>query len=51
MYLKSDEQSSDRYYQKKKEILPKRLIRSIKIFLKKEKKKSSNMVLNDMRTI
>ena len=35
-----------KYYQEHKERLQKKLVKNIKIFLKKKKKKSSNMVVN-----
>ena len=37
---------SAKYYQENKERLPKKLLKDIKIFLRKKKKKSNNMVLN-----
>ena len=37
---------SAKYYQETKERLWKKLVKDIKIFLKKRKKKSSNMVVN-----
>ena len=37
---------SAKYYQENKERLQKRLAKDIKIFLKKKKKKSGNMVVN-----
>ena len=37
---------SAKYYQENKEILQKKLLKDIKIFLRKKKKKSSNMVVN-----
>ena len=39
--------SSAKYYQDNKERLQKRLVKDIKIFLKKKKKKSNNMDKND----
>ena len=36
--------SSAKYYQDNKERLQKKLVKDIKVFLKKEKKKSDNMV-------
>ena len=38
--------SSAKYYEKNKERLQKKLVKDIKIFLKKKKKKSGNMVVN-----
>ena len=40
---------STNYYQYKKEILKKKLLKDIKFFLKKTKKKSNNMVVNDTK--
>ena len=37
---------SAKYYQENKERLQKKLVKDIKIFIKKEKKKSNNMVVN-----
>ena len=37
---------SAKYYQENKERLQKKLLKDIKIFLKKKKKKSDNMVMN-----
>ena len=37
---------STKYYQEGKERLQKKLVKDIEIFLKKKKKKSSNMVMN-----
>ena len=37
---------SAKYFQEKKERLQKKLVKDIKIFLKKKKKKSDNMVAN-----
>ena len=37
---------SVKYYQENKEKLPKKLVKDIKIFLQKIKKKSDNMVVN-----
>ena len=37
---------SAKYYQENKESLQKKLVKDIKIFIKKEKKKSNNMVVN-----
>ena len=37
---------SAKYYQENKERLQKKLVKDIKIFLKKKKKKSDNMVVN-----
>ena len=41
--------SSAKYYQNNKERLQKKLMKDIKLFLKKEKKKSNNMVVNDAK--
>ena len=40
------ENLSAKYYQENKERLKKELVKDIKIFLKKKKKKSNNMVMN-----
>ena len=37
---------SAKYYQENKERLQKKLVKDIKIFIKKEKKKNNNMVVN-----
>ena len=37
---------SAKYYQENKERVQKKLVKDIKIFLKKKKKKSDNMVMN-----
>ena len=37
---------SSKYYQENKEKLQKKLVKDIKIFMKKKKKKSHNMVVN-----
>ena len=41
--------SSAKYYQDNKERLQKKLVKDIKVFLKKKKKKSDNMVLKDTK--
>ena len=41
--------SSAKYYQNNKERLQKNLVKDIKVFLKKKKKKSDNMVVNDTK--
>ena len=41
--------SSGKYYQNKKERLQKKLVKDIKVFIKKKKKKSDNMVLSDTK--
>ena len=41
--------SSAKYYQNNKERLQKELIKDIKVFLKKKKIKSNNMVVNDTK--
>ena len=41
--------SSTKHYQKNKERLQKKLMKSIKIFLKEERTKSKNMVANDIK--
>ena len=40
---------STKYYQENKDRLQKKLVKDIKIFLKKKKKKSYNMVMNVKR--
>ena len=42
---------SAKYYQEKKERLQKKLVTDIKIFLKKKKKKSDNMVVNAKKSL
>ena len=42
--------SSAKYYQENKERLQKKLVKDIKIFLKKKKKNSDNMVVNDTKS-
>ena len=51
MYVKMMNNSSAKDYQKNKERLQKRLVKDIKIFFKKAKKKRGNMVANDIKTI
>ena len=46
MYIKMSKNSSTKYYQVNKERLQKNLVEDIKIFLKKKKKRSNNMVVN-----
>ena len=41
--------SSAKFYQNNKERLQKKLVTDIKVFLRKKKKKSNNMVLNDTK--
>ena len=45
------ENLSDKYYQENKERLQKKLVQDIKIFRKKKKKKSDNMVVNVTKTL
>ena len=40
---------SGKYYQNNKERLQKKLVKDIKVFLKKKKKKSDNMVMNNTK--
>ena len=40
---------SGKYYQNNKERLLKKLVKDIKVFLKKKKKKSDNMVMNNTK--
>ena len=46
MYIKMSKRLSAKYYQENKERLQKNLVKDIKMFLKKKKKKSGNMVVN-----
>ena len=46
MYIKMFRNLSAKYYQENKEILQKKLLKDIKIFLRKKKKKSNNMAVN-----
>ena len=48
-YIKMSKNSSAKYYQDNKERLQKKLVKDIKVFLKKKKKKSDNMVLKDTK--
>ena len=41
--------SSAKYYQNNKERLQKKLVKDFKVFLKKKKKKSNDMVVNDTK--
>ena len=41
--------SSGKYYQNNKERLHKKLVKDIKVFIKKKKKKSGNVVLSDTK--
>ena len=43
--MKMSKNSSAKYYQDNKEKLPKKLVKDIKVFLKKKKKKSDGMVV------
>ena len=43
---KMSEILSAKYYQENKERLQKKLVKDIKVFLKKKKRKSDNMVVN-----
>ena len=47
--MKISKYSSAKYYQNNKERLQKNLVKDIKIFLKKKKKKNDNMVVNDTK--
>ena len=40
---------SAKYYQENKEILQEKLVKDIKVSLKKQKKKSNNMVVKDTK--
>ena len=42
-------ESSGKYYQNNKERLQKVLVKEIKVFLRKKKKKSDNMVVNNTK--
>ena len=46
MYIKTPKILSAKYYQENKERLQKKLVKDIKIFLKKKKKRSNNMDVN-----
>ena len=46
MYSKMSKNLSAKYYQENKERQQKKLVKTIKIFLEKKKKKSDNMVVN-----
>ena len=46
IYIKMSKNLSAKYYQENKERLQKKLVKDIKIFLKKRKKKSDNMLMN-----
>ena len=46
MYIKTPKILSAKYYQENKERLKKKLVKDIKIFLKKKKKRSNNMDVN-----
>ena len=46
MCIKMSKTLSAKYYQENKDRLQKKLVKDIKIFLKKKKKKSYNMVMN-----
>ena len=48
--MKISKDSSAKYYQNNKERLQKKLVKGIKVFIKK-KKKRSNMVVNDTKSI
>ena len=43
-------ESSAKYYQNNKERLQKKLVKDIKVFLKKKKKRSDNMVVKDTKS-
>ena len=48
-YIKLSKYSSAKYYQNNKERPQKKIAKGIKVFLKKKKKKSGAMVLNDAK--
>ena len=48
-YIKISKDSSTKYYQNIKERLQKELVKDIKAFLKKKRKKSENMIMNDIK--
>ena len=50
VYIKISKDSSTRYYPDNKERLQEKLVKDIKVFLKKKKKESNNMVMNDTKT-
>ena len=47
--IKMSKNLSAKYYQENKERLQKKLMKGIKIFLKKKKRKSSNIVMNNTK--
>ena len=49
MYIKMSKGSSAKHYQNNKNILQKKLVKDIKVFLKKKKTKSDNMIVNDTK--
>ena len=46
LYIKTPKRLSAKCYQENKERIQKKLVKDIKIFVKKKKKKSNNMVMN-----
>ena len=48
-YIKMSKDLSAKYYQNNKERIQKKLVQDEKVFLKKGKKKSDNMVVNDTK--
>ena len=46
LYIKTPKSLSAKCYQENKERIQKKLVKDIKIFVKKKKKKSNNMVMN-----
>ena len=48
-YIKISKDLSDKYYHDNKEKIQKKLVKDIKTFLQKKKKKNDNMALNDTK--
>ena len=49
IYIKISKNVSAKYYQDKKERLQKNLVKDIKVFLRKEKEESNNLVEKDIK--
>ena len=49
-YIKMSKEPSAKYYQINKERLQEKLVKDIKVFLKKKKKRSDNMVVKDTKS-
>ena len=50
-YMKMSKNSSARYYPDNKKDCKKGLVKNIKVFLKKKKKESNNMAVNDIKSL